>query len=238
MSRVKDLTGQKFERLTAIRDIGRSKKKGVIWECVCECGNIVGVESFCLSSGNTKSCGCLGKEKLIKRSTTHSMRRTKEYRVWAAIKKRVSDTINPRHLKYNKLGMEESWKTDFMAFYNHIGPCPKDGKRWSIDRINNSTGYFEGNVRWATDKQQARNKGVKNTNTSGFTGVYWKASACGGHVHALANWIDTSGKLKTKSFSSNKYGLLPSFAKACAYREKMIEQLNIVGEGYGENHGK
>jgi hypothetical protein len=238
MSRVKDLTGKKFGRLLAIKDVGRTRKSGVVWECLCDCGNTARVESYSLSSGNTKSCGCVGKENLIKRSTRHSMRNTKEYMVWAGMKKRVLNSNDKRHLKYAVLGMEEEWKDDFMSFYNHIGPCPVDGKRWSIDRIDNLKGYFIGNVRWATNRQQCRNKGVKSTNTSGFTGVQWRNSVCKTYIHYLASWVGDDYKNKTKTFSSKKYGLIPAFAMACAHREKMIEYLNANGEGYGANHGK
>ena len=55
---IKDLTGQKFERLTAIKIAGRIRRS-VLWECKCECGNICFVESYNLTSGHTKSCGCL-----------------------------------------------------------------------------------------------------------------------------------------------------------------------------------
>ncbi len=59
MSRAKDLTGQKFGKLTAI---SRTEKKGhkglAVWLCVCECGRLTEVESYNLRSGRVKSCGC------------------------------------------------------------------------------------------------------------------------------------------------------------------------------------
>jgi hypothetical protein len=56
-----DLTGQVFGRLTVLEDIGRSGG-GVLWRCLCECGNRVEVKSYSLQSGHTKSCGCYAKE--------------------------------------------------------------------------------------------------------------------------------------------------------------------------------
>lgn len=53
----KDLRGQKFGRLTPLEYITGSK-----WKCQCDCGNITTVETTNLTSGNTKSCGCLHKE--------------------------------------------------------------------------------------------------------------------------------------------------------------------------------
>ena len=58
-----DLTNQKFEKLTALYPLDERKNKKIIWHCQCDCGNTVDVESQSLTSGNTKSCGCLRKEK-------------------------------------------------------------------------------------------------------------------------------------------------------------------------------
>ncbi len=58
MSKVKDLTGMKFGKLTAISLTGKTGHNGAIWLCVCECGNTAEVESYNLCSGRVKSCGC------------------------------------------------------------------------------------------------------------------------------------------------------------------------------------
>lgn len=64
----KDLTGKKFGRLTVIdRDITKQKSKGVYWNCLCECGNIISVITKSLKEGNTQSCGCLKSELSSKR---------------------------------------------------------------------------------------------------------------------------------------------------------------------------
>lgn len=58
-----DLSGQKFGRLTVIKDSGRRVNKKVMWLCQCECGNQVEVSGDNLKSGNTQSCGCYRREK-------------------------------------------------------------------------------------------------------------------------------------------------------------------------------
>ena len=60
--RGKDLSGMRFGRLTAVRPTDRREKKYVVWECRCDCGNIVFVRSGSLINGNTQSCGCLWTE--------------------------------------------------------------------------------------------------------------------------------------------------------------------------------
>ena len=51
-------------KLTVLYELKeRTKDRGIIWHCKCECGNEVDVKGAHLRSGNTKSCGCLQKEK-------------------------------------------------------------------------------------------------------------------------------------------------------------------------------
>lgn len=54
-----DLTGKKFNRLTALEATERRRSNGVVWKCRCDCGNITYVDTSGLQNGYTKSCGCL-----------------------------------------------------------------------------------------------------------------------------------------------------------------------------------
>jgi 5-methylcytosine-specific restriction endonuclease McrA len=78
----KNLTGMIFGRLTVIglsRFIGNKS----IWKCLCSCGTELDVIGNSLSTGNTRSCGCLLSESAsrmnIARNTTHGLSKTKEY---------------------------------------------------------------------------------------------------------------------------------------------------------------
>lgn len=58
------LIGKRFGLLTVeeegpVIDVGTSKKKRKTWECKCDCGQVTFVTTGDLTSGNTKSCGCL-----------------------------------------------------------------------------------------------------------------------------------------------------------------------------------
>jgi len=63
---VKDINGQRFGRLVAIRPTAERKYEKVVWECKCDCGNTAFVTSSCLLRGKTTSCGCIQKEYISK----------------------------------------------------------------------------------------------------------------------------------------------------------------------------
>lgn len=60
----RDLIGKKFGRLTVIKLTDKRFHSYAIWECLCDCGNLRSVSSQGLISGHTKSCGCLGSERI------------------------------------------------------------------------------------------------------------------------------------------------------------------------------
>ncbi|MED4352198.1 hypothetical protein P9265_07595 [Schinkia azotoformans] len=58
----KDLTGKRFGRLTVIEKTDIKKQGRTVWSCKCKCGNEINVVSTYLTTGETKSCGCLKEE--------------------------------------------------------------------------------------------------------------------------------------------------------------------------------
>ena len=67
-----DLTNQKFNKLTAIYRLDERKNGNIVWHCKCECGNEIDVQTSSLTSGNTKSCGCLRAENAYFHTTIKS----------------------------------------------------------------------------------------------------------------------------------------------------------------------
>lgn len=63
-TRYKDISGQRFGKLTVIRYVGKDNYNNALWECTCDCGNTTVVSTKGLRSGGTKSCGCLHKSDL------------------------------------------------------------------------------------------------------------------------------------------------------------------------------
>jgi len=58
MGKMVDLTDQNFGRLTAIRPTDKRKRGCVVWECRCECGNMIYAASGSLVGGSKRHCGC------------------------------------------------------------------------------------------------------------------------------------------------------------------------------------
>ena len=59
MSKKIDLIGQKFGKLTVIKEAGSNRDGEALWECRCDCGSKKNIVGKLLRRGNTNSCGCL-----------------------------------------------------------------------------------------------------------------------------------------------------------------------------------
>lgn len=54
----KDWTNKKFNLLTFVRPLDKQTKNGVVWELLCECGNVTEANAWDVTHGHKTSCGC------------------------------------------------------------------------------------------------------------------------------------------------------------------------------------
>jgi hypothetical protein len=162
-----DLIGQKFGRLTPIKNMGTNKNKKHIWLCLCDCGKETIVIGNNIKNGRTKSCGCLNitKTKLRnienKYAKTHGYCQTTVYRSWHDILQRCTNPNNNNYKNYGGRGIAvcDRWNSkkggSFENFLEDMGEPPTN--KHQIDRINNNLGYYKENCWWAISAQQHRN---------------------------------------------------------------------------------
>lgn len=151
-----DLTGKKFTRLTVIKEIGRSKRRDILWLCRCDCGKEKILPTRKLKSGEIRSCGCLRNDMVKDRFTTHGMTGSRTYRTWNAMNNRCkSKDESHRNYKDRGIGVCDRWKESFNSFFEDMGERPK----WkTLDRINNDGNYEPSNCKWSTRSEQQRNR--------------------------------------------------------------------------------
>ena len=77
MGKMKDLTGMQFGKLKVLNNAGKLDGRHYYWNCQCDCGNTKVVLGSSLTSGNTKSCGCLAKETGIQRLNKENSEKAK-----------------------------------------------------------------------------------------------------------------------------------------------------------------
>lgn len=185
-----DLIGKKFGRLTVESYSHKEKKDNSAgflhyYNCICECGNKYLAERNSLKYGNTKSCGCIHKEQLIKRNKDaaklcgDSIKYKRLHNIYSAMIDRCYSKNNKKYNNYGGRGIVVcgEWLNDWNCFKNWA-LINGYSDELTIDRINVDENYEPNNCRWATNKEQANNK----TNN--------KYLEYNGEVKTLSEWCD------------------------------------------------
>lgn len=162
-----ELKSQQFGKLFVLDEAGYDRKGNILWECLCDCSKSTTVRGYHLKSGHTKSCGCLLKNCHI----THGKARTPEYRIWESMIQRCNNPKDTAYHNYGKRGIQvcKEWLS-FINFFKDMGERPEG---LTIERCDNSLGYFKENCKWETRFKQSQNQRMRNDNTTGIRGVVW-----------------------------------------------------------------
>lgn len=215
-SRELDIVGKKFNSLTIIEKVGKTKEKRYLFKCRCDCGTEKILEGRVVKSGKIMSCGNHNIEKVIEANTTHGLSKERIYKIHSKMKKRCFNPNDKNFKDYGGRGITvcEEWAKEdgFLNFY-----------KWSmqnnyqdilsIDRIDVNGNYEPSNCRWATDKMQQLNK--RNTVTHTYNGV----------SKPLVTWCEELG-LNYDSVWKRLYKYDYDFEKAITYKTERVKLKN------------
>lgn len=151
-SKIIDLTGQKFNKLTVI---GIASRNPLYWKCRCDCGNTVNVRTSNLKRGMVKSCGCLHH----KGNPKHHLSNTRIYRIYKKMMRRCYSPDEPAYKNYGARGISvcDEWKESVENFFEW-SIANGYSNELTIDRIDNDGDYCPSNCRWTTAKIQNMNR--------------------------------------------------------------------------------
>ena len=186
MGKFEDLTGQKFGRLTVVKQGDTARNGDIRWWCQCDCGNVelVLVRTYHLNSGHTKSCGCLRNEAIKQPG------RNKKYNRYDLSGKYGIGWTSKNEEFYFDIEDYDKIKDYCWYINNRQYVCAKVDKKqillhrvvlqidnnYEIDHIQGKQSRHDNrksNLRICTHSENMKNVGLRIDNTSGVTGVHF-----------------------------------------------------------------
>lgn len=155
--------GERIGRLTVVKE-AKLTDQGRWYLCRCDCGNEITVRGASLTRNNTRSCGCLKRERVAamgRATATHGHtighKPSPTFNSWSSMRDRCSRETAPAYSNYGGRGIKvcERWQHSFENFLADMGERPEGT---TLDRIDPFGDYEPGNCQWSTPTEQARNR--------------------------------------------------------------------------------
>lgn len=224
-----DLSGERFGRLTVIKDSGRrTARKVIIWDCICDCGNNKYVPTDYLTSGDTRSCGCLFKEisrrpKNVRHGdATRSGKYARLYKTWISMKRRCDDPSDSNYKNYGGRGILVCDEWDTYENFRDWALSNGYDDSLTIDRIDVNGDYEPNNCRWADAVTQSNNR--RSNHRLEYNG----------ETHTIKEWSRITGLSDDTIGHRIKYGWTIEDTLTKAVRERRPSSMPI--EYNGEVH--
>ena len=223
--KVLDLTGQRFERLFVIKQVGVSKDGQKTYLCRCDCGNEKIIKSGSLRSGGTKSCGCYNADRIRKRNKRNSKHGgcgSRLYGIWMDMRTRCRFKKSINWHLYGGRGIKvcNEWQNDFSAFRDWaLLNGYEDGLQ--IDRIDNDGNYEPDNCKWSTVSEQGNNR---------RTCVYITIDE---ETKTLTEWCKITGVSRSTAYNRIYKGWEPK--RAVTEKTKPVKKLSQEDVRYIKN---
>ena len=144
----------------------KTQKQYRMWDCKCECGNVISLRTSTLNGKNGPcqiSCGCYKKEKARKAKFVHGDSKTRFHNIWEDMRRRCNDSSRRSYKDYGGRGIKvcDEWQNNYLSF-----------KEWalnngyaddlSIERIDYNKGYNPENCTWIPMPEQSKNRRMCN----------------------------------------------------------------------------
>lgn len=197
--------GQKIGSCLFIKEEpARKWTRFATFQCI-ECGNIFITKIQSVSTGATKSCGCIWKRNIKESVLKHGMGGTKTYKSWWSMVNRCTNPEYKKYCDYGGRGIKvcKEWVNSFEKFHSDMGDRPQNT---SLERIKNHIGYNKNNCKWADKVEQANNK--RNNVRIEYNG----------EIHTIAEW---ARKLNLNYGSFCKRLKYPNWSTERAFQESI-----------------
>ncbi len=134
MPRFLDRTNMRYGRLLVIKHAGKDKRNKHLWLCKCDCGNEKVVVADNLSSGKSKSCGCLKREFLAKKGNQFGLYKDRQ----KAMMKVQYSHLKRRHSNNQMSGEIIDFETFSLLSKSRCKYCGLEYSKEIEDRLNES----------------------------------------------------------------------------------------------------